>query len=135
MLQKSLVGKSITFLEPVVIDGVAYCHYFVSGVMGRPVTSAAALLSKKHQSAVMGHVQQRQIAYAQRADGAQLTGLFAGSFYQHDEEYMGHQGNKHWRGCWMLMDVNDGQFDELPVSMEYFGVKYGGKEPGWTRQV
>lgn len=112
------------FLEPVVIDGVAYCHYFVSGVMGRPVTSAAALLSKKHQSAVMGHVQQRQIAYAQRADGAQLTGLFCGSFYQHDEEYMGHQGNKHWRGVWMLHEVNDGEFDEMPVSINYLLRKY-----------
>ncbi len=92
----------VPYLEPIVIDGVVYAHYFTSGVMGRPVTSAAALLSKKHMSAVMGHVQNRQIAYANRADGSQITGLFSGCCYLHDEDYLGSQGNKYWRGIWML---------------------------------
>lgn len=113
------------YLEPVVIDGVAYCHYFSSGVLGKPVTSAAALLSKKHQSCVMGHVQGRQIAYGTRADGKHLTGLFVGGFYQHDEEYLRWQGNKHWRGLWVLHEVSDGSFDEMPVSLEYLRKKYG----------
>jgi hypothetical protein len=115
----------VPFLEPVVIDGIAYCHYFTSGVMGKPVTSAAALLSKKHQSCVMGHVQGRQIAYGTRADGKQLTGLFVGGYYQHDEAYLKWQGNKHWRGLWVLHEVEDGQFDEMPVSMNYLKRKYG----------
>lgn len=114
------------YLEPVIIDGVAYCHYFTSGILGRPVTSAAALLAKRHQSACMGHVQQRQIAYANRADGEQLTGLFCGSFYQHEETYLGAQGNKHWRGVWMLHEVNNGSFDEMPISMNFLRTKYGG---------
>lgn len=107
------------YLEPVVIDGVAYCHYFTSGTMGRPVTSAAAMVSKKHQSCVMGHVQGRQISYGTRADGKQITGLFVGGFYQHDEQYLRWQGNKHWRGLWMLHEVKDGEFDEMPVSIHY----------------
>lgn len=114
----------IPYLEPIIIDGVAYCHYFTSGVMGRPVTSAAALLSKKHQSCVMGHVQGRQIAYGTRADGKQITGLFVGGFYQHDEAYLHWQGNKHWRGLWVLHEVDDGSFDEMPVSMNYLKRKY-----------
>lgn len=113
------------YLEPVVIDGVAYCHFFTSGIMGKPVTSAAALLSKKHQSCIMGHVQGRQIAYGTRADGKQLTGLFVGGYYQHDEEYLKWQGNKHWRGLWMLHEVDDGSFDEMPVSLNYLRRKYG----------
>lgn len=116
------------YLEPVIIDGIAYCHYFTSGILGRPVTSAAALLAKRHQSAIMGHVQQRQIAYANRADGEQLTGLFAGSFYQHEEDYLGAQGNKHWRGLWMAHEVNNGSFDEMPVSLNYLRSKYGQSE-------
>jgi hypothetical protein len=115
----------IPYLEPIVIDGVAYCHFFTSGTMGKPVTSAAALLSKKHQSCVMGHVQGRQIAYGTRADGTQITGLFVGGFYQHDEAYLKWQGNKHWRGLWMLHEVNEGSFDEMPVSMSYLKRKYG----------
>ena len=114
------------YLEPVNVDGVSYCHFFTSGVMGKPVTSAAALLSKKHQSCVMGHVQGRQIAYGTRADGKQLTGLFVGGFYQHDEEYLRWQGNRHWRGIWVLHEVVDGSFDEMPVSISYLRRKYGG---------
>lgn len=115
----------IPYLEPIIIDGVAYCHFFTSGILGKPVTSAAALVSKKHQSCVMGHVQGRQIAYGTRADGKQITGLFVGGFYQHDEAYLKWQGNKHWRGLWLLHEVNDGEFDECPVSMKFLRMKYG----------
>jgi hypothetical protein len=118
----------IPYLEPIIVDGVAYCHYFTSGTMGKPVTSAAALLAKKHQSCVMGHVQGRQIAYGTRADGKQITGLFVGGFYQHDEAYLRWQGNKHWRGLWVLHEVNDGSFDEMPVSIGYLERKYGGQQ-------
>lgn len=119
------------YLEPIIIDGVAYCHFFTSGVLGKPVTSAAALLTKKHQSCAMGHVQGRQIAYGTRADGTQITGLFVGGFYQHDEAYLRWQGNKHWRGLWVLHQVREGSFDEMPVSLEYLGMKYGGKPQDW----
>lgn len=115
----------VDYLDTIVVDGVAYSHYFTSGVMGRPVSSASALLAKKHMSAVMGHVQNRQIAYAQRADGKQLTALFSGCCYEHDEDYLGPQGNKQWRGIWMLHQVEDGSFDEMPISLDYLRKKYG----------
>jgi hypothetical protein len=113
------------FLDVVVIEGIAFSHYFTTGVMGRPVTSAAALLSKKHMSSVMGHVQHRQIAYGQRADGKQMTGLFCGSCYLHDEDYLGNQGNNYWRGVWLLHEVDNGSFDEMPVSLQYLKRTYG----------
>lgn len=115
----------IPYLQPIVIDGVAYSHFFTSGVMGRPVSSAKLLLTKKHMSCVMGHVQQRDIAFSNRADGSHITGIFVGTFYQHDEEYLGPQGNQHWHGIWMLHDVRDGEFDEMPISMRYLEKKYG----------
>lgn len=114
----------VPFLEPVVVDGVAYCHYFTSGVMGRPVSSARLLLTKKHMSCVMGHVQDRDIAFAKRADGTPMTGIFAGVYYQHDEEYLNPQTNQSWRGLWMLHQVKDGSFDEMPVSLDYLRNKY-----------
>jgi hypothetical protein len=113
------------FLEVVVIDGVAYSHYFTSGVMGRPVTSARALLTKKHMSCVMGHVQDKDIAFAKRADGTPMTGLFAGIYYQHDEGYLNPQTNESWRGIWMLNQVDNGAFDEMPVSLDFLRRKYG----------
>ena len=116
----------IPFLQVEVIDGVAYSHYFTSGVMGRPVSSARALVTKKMMSCVMGHVQDRDIAYARRGDGKGVTGLFAGIFYVEDQDYLTPQTNASWRGIWMLHEVVDGGFDELPISINYLAKKYGG---------
>jgi hypothetical protein len=113
------------FLEPVIIDGLAYCHYFTSGVMGRPVSSAKLMLAKKYMSCIMGHVQDRDIAYARKADGTNMLGLFAGIYYQHDEEYLNPQTNGSWSGIWMLNEVANGGCDELPVSINYLRDKYG----------
>lgn len=114
------------FLEVVVIDGVAYSHYFTSGALGRPCASAAAMLSKKHMSCIAGHQQGLQIAMGNRADGTSITSIIAGSCYEHDEDYMGPQGNKHWRGIMMLHEVKDGSFDVMPVSLKYLKEKYSG---------
>lgn len=113
------------YLEPVVIDGIAYSHFFTSGIMGRPVSSARLMLNKKHMSCVQGHIQDRDIAFAKRADGKPMTGIFAGIFYKHDESYLNAQTNGSWAGIWMLHDVKDGSFDEMPVSMSYLEKRYG----------
>ena len=112
------------FLEVVIVDGIAYSHYFVTGVAGRPASSAAAQIRKTNMSCVAGHQQGLQIATANRADGALLTSVIAGSCYEHDEDYLGPQGNKHWRGILMLNDVDNGAFDLMPVSLKYLKEKY-----------
>ncbi len=112
------------FLEIVVIDGVAYSHYFTTGVTGRPASSANAQLNKQHMSCVAGHQQGLQIATGHRADGTRLTSIIAGSCYEHNEDYLGYQGNRHWRGCLMLNEVVDGQFDLMPLSLNYLNAKY-----------
>ena len=114
----------IPFLEVVVVDGIAYSHYFTTGLMGRPVTTASACLSKKHMSCVQGHQQGLQIATAYNAEGRNLTSIIAGSCYEHNEDYMSSQGNRHWRGFLMLHDVQDGEFDLMPVSLKYIHKKY-----------
>jgi hypothetical protein len=114
----------IPFLDVVVIDGVAYSHYFTSGVMGRPITTAQALLTKKHMSCFAGHQQGRQIAYGKRADGTEMTSIICGSCYEHDEDYLGAQGNQHYRGFYVLHDVKDGSFDEMAVSIKFLKERY-----------
>ena len=113
------------YLQPVVVDGIAYCHFFTSGVMGRPVSNAKLLLQKKHMSCVMGHVQDRDIAFDRDASGKRMTGLFAGIYYQHDEDYLNPQTNGSWSGLWMFNEVVDGAFDEMPISMSYLRRRYG----------
>lgn len=113
------------FLEVGIVDGVAYSHYFTSGIMGRPVTSARALTTKKHMSCVMGHVQTTEIDMSQfRADGTPLISLFVGGFYQHDEEYLGAQGNNLNRGIWMLYEVQNGSFWPHFISLDYLRKNY-----------
>jgi hypothetical protein len=114
----------LPFLEVRVIEGVAFSHYFTSGVLGRPATSAQAQLNKKHMSCVAGHQQGLQIATGYRADGGLITSVIAGSCYEHNEDYLGPQGNKHWRGCLMLHEVQNGSFDLMPVSLDYLKKKY-----------
>lgn len=113
------------FLDVVIIEGVAFSHYFVTGTAGRPSSTANAQLNKQHSSCISGHQQGLQIATGKRADGALLTSIIAGSFYLHDEEYMGKQGNRHWRGALMLHNVKDGQFDLNLLPMSYLQNKYG----------
>ncbi len=112
------------FLEVAVIEGIAFSHYFVTGVAGRPAGTAAAQLRKTNMSSIAGHQQGRQVAYATRADGKTITSIIAGSCYEHDEDYMGAQGNKHWRGIIMLHEVNDGAFDESFISLNFLNQKY-----------
>lgn len=112
------------FLEVVVIEGVAFSHYFGTGVMGKPAASAAAMLGKKHMSCVAGHQQGRQSASAVCADGRRITAIIAGSCYEHDEEYLGPQGNRHWHGVLMMHNVVNGDFDECFVPLSYLKDKY-----------
>jgi hypothetical protein len=70
-------------------------------------------------------VQKEGIHTEYRVDGKRITGIFAGAFYLHNEDYLGPQGNQHWRGIWMLHNVKDGDFDIMPVSMSYLERKFG----------
>jgi hypothetical protein len=115
------------FLQPVSIGGVAFCHYFPSGVMGKAITSAPALLRKLHMSAVAGHQQGREIAYSRRADGGNITAIISGSFYQHKYSYLSPFTNAHWRGMWFLHQVKDGALDEMALSIDFLKRRYGKK--------
>lgn len=112
------------FLKPVFIDGIAYSHYFPTGVMGRPATTASAMVSKLHMSCIAGHQQGKQVAYGKRPDGSTITCIIAGSCYEHEESYLDHQSNQHFRGILMAYDVINGSFDEHFVSLKYLRSHY-----------
>lgn len=116
------------YLEVFTLDGVAYSHFFTSGTMGRPVTTARALLTKKHVSCVMGHVQRYEAAMDYDVRGKRITGLFAGCYYQHDEEYLNPQGNNStWRGIHVLYGVKDGEFTHNSVDLSYLKDRFEGE--------
>jgi signal recognition particle subunit SEC65 len=109
------------FLNVVKIDGIEYSHYFISGNMGRPVSSAAALLKTRNGSATMGHVQNCDLAIHKQT---QHMALFAGIAYLHDEVYLGPQGNATRRQIVMKHEVEDGRYDPMFVSLRFLQKKY-----------
>ena len=109
------------FLKVVEIDGVQYSHYFISGSMGRPVSSAAALLKARSGSATMGHVQRMDVAYHPQT---QQIGLFCGTCYLHDEDYLGPQGNSAPRQIIMKHEVENGRYDLMAVSLRFLEKRY-----------
>ncbi len=111
----------IPFLKPIEIGGILYCHYFTSGVLGRPVSSAAVLLREAQQSATMGHVQHCDMAMHKKT---QQRALFGGTTYLHDEEYLGHQGNNQRRQIIMKHEVQDGRYDLMEVSLNFLSKAY-----------
>lgn len=119
--------KVLPYKHIEIVDGIAYSHLFTTGVMGRPVTSARALVLKKHMSCIQGHNQKMEIYNEYRADGSLITGLFAGCCYLHDEDYLGPQGNNYFRGIHMLYDVHDGAFHTHSITLDYLINRYASK--------
>jgi hypothetical protein len=113
--------KVYPYLQIVNVDGVEYSHFFTSGVMGRPVSSAAALLRERQRSATMGHVQHTDIAIHKKT---QQRALFCGVCYTHDEDYLGPQGNDCRRQIIMKHEVKDGRYNLMEVSLSYLKDKY-----------
>lgn len=117
------------FLEVTEIAGVEFAHYFTSGTMGRPVSSAQALLTARSQSAVMGHVQKVDVKVH---DKTGQTAIMAGTCYTHDEDYLGPQGNNCRRQIVVLRNVKQGIFDLEFISLDALAQRYplGNKRKG-----
>ena len=109
------------FLEVVNIDDIEYSHYFTTGVMGRPVTSAAAMLRERQKSCIQGHVQYTDMAIHRKT---QNIGIFAGLCYLHDEDYLGPQGNNNRRQIVVCHEVENGRFDPMFVSLRFLEKAY-----------
>lgn len=115
--------EAYPFLEVVKIDGVEYSHYFTTGAMGRPVTSAAALLRERQGSATQGHTQYTDMAIHRKT---QKIAMFCGICYLHDEKYLGPQGNNCRRQIVIKHEVDgEGHYDPMFVSLKFLEKNYG----------
>lgn len=108
----------------VVIDGIRYAHYFAHPNTGKPIGGTITnRLAKIGQSFVQGHEQGLQQGRVQYATGVTRSGIVCGSCYLHDEDYKGY-ANAHFRGIVVLNEVQDGEFCEMPLSLEYLCRRY-----------
>lgn len=128
LLQYEYFGWEVyDFLEPVVVDGITYCHYMSNPMSGKPFGgSATNILNKVGESFTVGHRQTLDVTTRfLPASGKQQWGIVAGAFYSHDEGYKGYQGNKHFRGLIMKHQVKDGSYNPMFIDLEYLKSKYG----------
>lgn len=114
------------FLQPVVIDGLHYCHYFYQPMTGRAYGGQNLELRLKNigHSFTMGHQQGKLIAERHLSNGSTHRGLVVGSAYLHDEDYKGPQANHHWRGIIVKHEVENGSYDLMEVSLDFLCRKY-----------
>ena len=115
------------FLESVCINGIRFCHYFQNphSKIGSPLGGTIdTQLKNAGFSFVQGHAQGLKMGKHYLTDGTVRLGIVAGSFYSHDEGFMGVQGNKHWRGIIQLNEVRDGAADVCELSLDYLTRKY-----------
>jgi len=113
--------------KPAIVEGIAFSHYFTSGVMGRPIgglNHARSLLTKCLTSSIVGHSHLRDMSEDVTATGKRILGLVAGCYFEHEMEWTG-ENLRYWRGLVYLHDVYDGMAEPEFLSLKnYLKMKY-----------
>ena len=116
------------FLTEVEIDGVTYSHYFVSGVMARPIGGehpAASLIAKQHRSCTAGHLHLADWCQRRQVGGKHIMGLLAGCYFEHESDFVPHSVNSmYWRGLVIKRNVVDGCYDPQFLSLNTIKKRY-----------
>lgn len=109
------------------IDGVAYAHYFVSGVMGRALGGehpAYSLLCKQFTSCTAGHLHTLDFAQRTTVSGAKIYGLMSGVFQDYHSDWAGVVNDLWWRGVILKRGVEGGEYDLTLISMDQLKKAY-----------
>ena len=118
--------KRHPYLSIVEIDGIKYSHFFPNPFSGRPIGGTIInRLGHIGSSFVQGHQQGFQYASKQYPDHIK-HGLVCGRFYQRLETYRPQDVQmSEWNGIVVLNRVNNGDYDLMPLRMDYLREKYG----------
>jgi len=104
------------------VNGVFFCHYFPSGVMGRAISGVnlgRSIVQKTYASCVQGHSHLfDHYSTATRPDGKRIHGLAVGCFFEHDEDYAGPANKMFWRGIVVLNNTKDGDYEVEQVTLK-----------------
>lgn len=106
------------FQEAVTIGGIAFAHYFVTGVSGQPISGeniGRTMCMKLHGSAVQGHSHVLDLAERTIISGNRIFGLSCGCYVHPDynEEWCRATRKLWWRGVIILDDLDgNGYYDE-----------------------
>jgi hypothetical protein len=103
------------------VDGVAYAHYFTSGVMGRAiggVSPAYQLLQKQYRSCTQGHIHVSDWCVRTDAIGRHIMGCVVGCYLDYEADYAGEANDLWWRGVVVKRGVVDGKYDPEWISLD-----------------
>jgi len=115
----------VPFLKILKLDGIFYAHYFYNPKSGKPWGGkCSTVLTNVGHTFTMGHRQGKDIAERTIADGTTQRGIIAGSFYLHEERYLGPQGGESWHGLIVKHEVHEGRYDIMEVSSRWLCLKY-----------
>ena len=117
------------FLVPVKLDGIYFSHYWTNPDSAKLQTFAGSVdnqLMKLGFSFIQGHKQGLHLASPRfLPNGNVIRGLIAGSFYQHNFDYLTPQGVPHWRGAIQLNECDGtGWFSPVELSIDYLKRKW-----------
>lgn len=108
------------FKTPVFIHGIAFTHYFTSGVKGLAISGeniAKTLCNKLHHSAVQGHSHVLDHSERSVIDGKKIFGLSAGCYAHKDmgkEPWCRDTSHLWWHGVVELNDLDgEGYYDDF----------------------
>ena len=111
------------------IHGIDYAHFFVSGIMGRSISSehhAAALIDKNYKSSTCAHSHLVDFAVRTQSGGKKLFGLVAGCYQDYRAPWAGLSNNLWWSGVIIKRNVDlDGTYDPQFVSLDFLRKEYG----------
>lgn len=114
------------FLEPVFIDGIGYTHYYYTPGKGTPYSGENIVTRLKNIgfSFTQGHQQGFMHGTRDLINGKTIHGVICGSCYLYDHHYIGPQHKGHWKGIVYKHEVENGNYDIMPVSLAYLCRKY-----------
>jgi predicted phosphodiesterase len=125
---EELGWQQVPFLEPIEVAGTWFAHYFISGVMSRPVGGvhqAANIIAKQLSSCVMGHTHTLDMAVRSDAAGRHLHGLVVGCFFEHNMDWAGPANALYNRGVAILRNARGGEFDLEWWGLDRIKSRYG----------
>jgi hypothetical protein len=120
--------ETYPFMDIVVVDDIAYSHYFASGVMGRPIggeNPAKSLLNKQHMSVTAGHTHTLDLATTINAAGKRIIGLVCGAYVDYTSGWNNVQSEAlWWSGVVIKRNVEGGSYDPQFISIESLRKEY-----------
>jgi len=110
------------------LEGVSFAHFFVSGLMGRPIGGehhAASLIAKNHSSCVAAHSHTVDWAVRHTTSGKRVMGLVAGVYQDYESSWAGSLNKLWWPGVIVLRGTEQGSYDPEFISLSSLRREYG----------